>query len=583
MKHLIRLATEQWNYKLILVIVLTLTLNQTKAQQFNWAKRVGQISFDDSYTMALDNDNCVYIGGYYNGTVDFDPGPGVFNLTPTNQGGSEAYVLKLDSAGNFMMAFSFGGLADDEVRCINVDNDKNIYVSGTYKDTADFDPGPGVYNLNPTGNESVYIAKYDSTGALVWAKNIAATFHVYASGMDIDQAGSVYVTGNFIDTVDFDPGPNVFQLVTNSMYDAYILKLNNNGDFCFAYDIGQTTFDLGYDIKTDNFGHVYTLGTYRLTVDFNPGIDTFNITSKGYDDVFLLKMDTAGNFIWAKSYGGLSYDYGRSLDIDGAGNIVMTGSFSDIADFNPGPGVFNLTQSGIAGEDIFVSKLDSVGNFLWAKQFGGVGAGFGAAVATDIIGNVYSTGHFDGVTDFNPGPGVLNFTYSGLSGGDIYVVKLEASGNFAWAKQVGGPTYDYGYAIEPDALGNVYYTGFFEGTVDFNPSSGVFNMTSGGTHDIFVSKLGGALTTVEENTVNNQINLFPVPANDFIMIQTEEIIKRIELFDLNGHLLYALEEKEINTINGNIKLNTSALTSGIYFVKIYNNKATSIKKIVLNN
>jgi hypothetical protein len=504
---------DQHRTKIVITILFALFFNSSFCQQFNWAKRIGNVGMEDSYALALDNDGGLYTGGCFSGTVDFNPGSGVNNLTVSYGINTDAHISKLDSAGNYQWAINFGGRGSDEIRTIQVDAAKNVYVAGTFDDTADFDPGPNVFTLIPTGNESVFIAKYDSTGALIWAKGITGFFHVYASALDIDDAGSIYVTGNFVDTVDFDPGPNVYQLVTNSMYDAYILKLNNNGDFCWAKDIGQQTFDIGYDIKTDHFGHVYTLGTYRLTVDFDPGVDTFNLTATGYDDVFLLKLDTAGSFVWAKSFGGLSFDYGRGLSIDASGNAIMTGSFSSTVDFNPGPGVFNITQISIAGDDIFVSKLDSAGNFLWAKQFGGAGAGYGASVATDIVGNVYTTGHFDGVTDFNPGSGVLNFTQVGLSGADIYVVKLSPSGNFNWAKQVAGPTYDYAYAIKPDALGNVYYTGFFEGTVDFDIGSTTFNLISAGSHDIFISKLGGTITNNTELHHNEQWVAYPNPTS----------------------------------------------------------------------
>lgn len=570
-------------FKVLIVLSLIFLKHSTNAQQLNWAKRIGNVGFDDSYALALDNDGNVYTAGSFSGTVDFNPGSTTNNLTVTEGINTDAFISKLDSAGNYVWAINFGGRASDEVRAIKVDDAKNVYVTGTFKDTADFDPGPNVYTLIPTGNESVFVAKYDSTGAFVWAQNIVASFHVFASGMDIDQAGSVYITGNFIDTVDFDPGPNVYQLTTNSMYDAYILKLNTNGDFCWAKDIGQSTIDIGYDIKTDNFGHVYTLGTYRLTVDFDPGPGTFNLTSTGYDDIFILKLDTGGNFVWAKSYGGVSFDYGRGLSIDPFGNVIMTGSFASTVDFNPGPGVFNITQISIAGDDIFVSKLDSLGNFLWAKQFGGAGAGYGAYVSTNTIGDVFTTGHFDGVTDFNPGPGSANFTQIGLSGADMYIVKLSPTGNFFWAKQIGGPTYDYAYAIEPDALGNVYYTGFFEGTVDFDPNTPVYNMISAGSHDIFVSKLGGTITSVQQQNFEDKSMVYPVPASDQIIINTSLSPSRLEIFDVNGRLILSVNKEELKFINNDLYLSTATISSGIYFLKISDGLHFSTQKVVIQH
>jgi hypothetical protein len=570
-------------FKVLIVLSLIFLKQTTNAQQLNWVKRIGNVGFDDSYALALDNNGNVYTAGSFSGTVDFNPGSTTNNLTVTEGINIDAFISKLDSAGNYVWAINFGGRGSDEVRAIKIDDSNNIYVTGTFKDTADFDPGPNVYTLIPTGNESVFVAKYDSAGAFIWAQNIAASFHVYASGMDIDQAGNVYITGNFTDTVDFDPGPNVYQLTTNTMYDGYILKLNSNGDFCWAKSIGQLTFDMGYDVKTDDFGAVYTVGTFRLTVDFDPGPGIYNLTSNGSDDVFILKLDTAGNFIWAKSFGGTSFDYGRGLSIDPFGNVITTGSFSSIVDFNPGLGVFNISQISIGGEDIFVSKLDSAGNFLWAKQFGGVGLGFGAYVSTNNIGDVFTTGRFDGVTDFNPGPGVLNFTQVGLSGADMYIVKLSPSGNFFWAKQIAGPLYDYAYAIEPDALGNIYYTGFFEGTVDFDPNTPVYNLISAGSHDIFVSKLGGTITSVQQQNFEDKLMVYPVPASDHIIIHTSLSPSKLEMFDVNGRLFLTVNKEELQFINYDLYLSTDTISNGIYFLKISDELHFSTQKIVVQH
>ena len=126
--------------------------------------------------------------------------------------------------------------------------------------------------------------------------------------------------------------------------------------------------------------------------------------------------------------------------------------------------------------------------FEWAKQMGGTSDDYGRSIAIDASGNVYSTGSFQGTTDFDPGAGVFNLTSAGVE--DIYIQKLDANGNFIWAKQMGGSGGDFGLSIDIDGSGNVYSTGKFEGTVDFDPGAGVFNFTSAGSSDIYTQKLG---------------------------------------------------------------------------------------------
>ncbi len=189
--------------------------------------------------------------------------------------------------------------------------------------------------------------------------------------------------------------------------------------------------------------------------------------------------------------GGTNSDYGMSIAVDAAENVYTSGYFWLTADFDPGAGTFNLTPAGSA--DIFVSKLDASGNFVWAKNMGGTNFDRGTNIGVDNSGNVYTTGTFEGTSDFDPGAGVVNLTSAGNN--DIFISKLDASGNFVWAKRMGGTSSDGVSSIAIDSSGNIYTTGSFEGTADFDPGAGVVNLTSVGNNDIFVSKLRQCMST----------------------------------------------------------------------------------------
>ncbi len=394
-------------------------------------------------------------------------------------------------------AIAMGGMSYDFGNSIALDGSGNVYTTGYFQGTADFDPSAGVANLTSLAGNNIFISKLDAFGNFVWAKAMgggSGTGESYS--IALDGSGNVYTTGTFSGTADFDPGAGVSNLISAGSQDIFISKLDASGNFVWAKSMGGSSAEIGSSIALDGSGNIYTTGFFRLTADFNPGAGFANLTSAGNDDIFISKLDASGNFVWAKAMGGISFDDGNSIAIDGSGNVYTTGYFEGTADFDPGAGVANLTS--VDSTDIFISKLDASGNFVWAKSMGGTSGEQGMHLALDGSGNVYTTGFFDGTADFDPGAGVFNLTSAGA---DMFISKLDASGNFVWAKTMGGTSNDFGFAITTDASGNVYTTGNFFGTADFDPGAGVFNLTSAGSSDIFISKLDASGNFVWANAM----------------------------------------------------------------------------------
>ena len=136
---------------------------------------------------------------------------------------------------------------------------------------------------------------------------------------------------------------------------------------------GGTLTDQSYSIVVDSSGNVYTTGRFNGTADFDPGPGTANLVSSGSTDVFVSKLNSAGELVWVKQLGGTSTagDFSESVAVDSSGNVYTTGWFNGTADFDPGAGTANLVSAG--NSDVFVSKLDSTGTFVWAKQLSGTG------------------------------------------------------------------------------------------------------------------------------------------------------------------------------------------------------------------
>ena len=489
------------NYKkisaTISVFILSLSFSLTSVSTpsaYAWSSAqatvsvFGGASSDLGYSIAVDSSGNVYTSGSFQGTVDFDPGAGEANLT--SAGGSDVFVSKLDSSGNFVWAKRFGGTSTDAGFGIAVDSSGNVYTTGSFFGTVDFDPGAGVADLTSAGERDVFVSKLDSSGNFVWAKRFGGTIADVGRIIAFDSSGNVYTTGYFFSTADFDPGAGTTNLTSAGGAEVFVSKLDSSGNFVWAKGLGGISTDEGYSIGVDSSGNVYTTGYFNGTVDFDPGAGVTNLTSAGGNDSFVLKLDSLGNFVWAKGLGGTAADVGRTIAVDSSGHVYTAGYFIGRADFDPGAGQANLTSasgSGGSDRDVFVSKLDSSGNFVWAKGLGGTAADESNSIAVDSSGNVYTTGFFNGIADFDPGAGEANLTSAG--GNDSFISKLDSSGNFVWAKRLGGTSSDLGYPIAVDSSGNVYTSGSFQGTVDFDPGAGEANLTSVGSNDVFVLKL----------------------------------------------------------------------------------------------
>ncbi|MCD6017197.1 MAG: hypothetical protein K0S53_318 [Bacteroidetes bacterium] len=369
---------------------------------------------------------------------------------------------------------------------IAVDNaNNNVYSTGYFTGTVDFDPGNGLTNLTSAGGQDAYIVKLDATGNFVWAKSFGGSGSDASYCVAIDATGNIYLTGNYTGTVDFDPGTGTMNLSSSGAADIFISKLDASGNLIWAKSIGGTNSEYSNSIAVDASGNIIATGNYAGTADFDPNAGVVNLTSAGADDVFVVKLDGTGNLIWAKSMGGIGSEWGDSVFLDALNNVYTAGNYAGTADFDPGAGTANLTSAGM--DDIFVSKLDASGNYVWSKSMGGTLTDFANGLAVDASGIVYTIGNYEGTADFDPNAGTFNLTTVGA--GDIFISKLDASGNFIWAKGMGSALSDYGGSVVIDATNNVYSTGFFAATTDFDPGAGTNTIISAGGNDVFISKL----------------------------------------------------------------------------------------------
>jgi hypothetical protein len=374
-------------------------------------------------------------------------------------------------------------------------SDVNLIVSGTDNDSSYmWDPIP----LDPSDTVRIKVESspdpdiYDISDADFtltdsgWARTWGGSSDDYGQSAAVDGSGNTYVTGYFKGTADFDPdAAGVDSHTSIGVEDIFLSKLDSSGDFQWARTWGGSGLDEGRGVAVDVSGNVYVTGLFYEIVDFDPaaaGIE--NHTSNGCDDVLLSKFDSSGNFLWARTWGGTGHDQAYGVATDKSGHTYVTGHLEGMVDFDPGTGVDSHTSKGLT--DVFLSKFDSSGNFLWADTWGGSDYDHSSGVAVDPYNNAYVIGGFQGIVDFDPGSEIENHTSNGSY--DIFLSKIDPTGSYSGAVTWGGSDYDWPCGVAVDVWSNAYVTGYFNGTVDFGGDS----HTSNGYVDVFLSKFGSS-------------------------------------------------------------------------------------------
>jgi gliding motility-associated-like protein len=378
------------------------------------------------------------------------------------------------------------GLAGCNLAATIADTQNNIYISGTYTGTVDFDPSAGVYNLTSVSSDpykpNIFIAKYTTNGTLIWAKSISGTDTYQANSLALDASGNPIISGQFNSAaLDADPGTGIYNLHTAGSTDIFIIKLNTTGDFMWAKSIGGIGSEIGGAIKTDSKGNIIQAMSYQGTITIGSQTFTSISVSDSYNGL-TIKYDPLGNVIWAINLGDANDCKVLDLAVDNSDNIITTGLFTGTDNFNPlgtpitAPGSIYGTDSGV-----YLAKYSSAGILIW------VNAAYGAIGSSNLCVNSKSEAYLQisgGNMHFNS----TNVTAKGTF--DVFIAKYSQAGVFQFVKDVGGSqSYCSANTIVAGKDDNIYNAGFFTGKVSFDPSPAATTAISDhGTRDFYLAK-----------------------------------------------------------------------------------------------
>jgi len=477
--------------------------------------------------MSKDVSGNLFLSGYFNTTLDFDPDTAAtHNVNPS---GNAVFLLKLDANENFLWVkhwadnFDAGNAngTEEEGPAMVIDASGNVCFAGRYKETVDFDPGAGVFNLTSVGPQG-YILKLDNNGSFVWAKNLVADTAgvdvVFPRSIAADASNNLYIAGEFIGTVDFNPDTVAAYNLTDSIQKGFLLKLAANGSFQWAKQMGGagssaiSSFNYANAVAVDGASNVWLAGSFMGTVTMG----TATLVSNGYSDIFIAKLDASGNYLWAKSIGNTwDSDMANRITVDAANNIYVAGTYRSSVDFDPGASVYSITSNG--SNDAFLLKLNSGGGFEWAKSFGGSDYReliYGVAVKDN---SVYTVGRF--------------------------LVQINCDN-------------DGSYYIDAG------YTG--SGTERFEG---------------WVAKINQGATAIDGVVDGSQFTIYPNPAaNQFVIDLTDSKMSNsvVAIYDVQGKQVFETELEGTTAI-----VDAKDLHKGMYFIKIQTKIGHAIKKLVI--
>jgi|GEM_PF-760725 len=494
--------------KLVVAICCLFSFSIASAQlpDLEWVQTTYSIDDFRNSDVAVDHSGNVYTVGSFEETVDFDPGPGVVNVTGVSDNYNDIFIRKLDANGNFLWVKTINaGTQMTELQTIAIDDSGNVLVSGRLRfgNLADLDPGPGISYASATNTAGPFLVKLDANGNFIWGWSVAGGAHP----MDVvtDDSCNIYISGEYSGSFPGFP--------TAVGHDGFIVKFGGGKNIKWRYHLSHPSMGSGgfsdriSSVDVDGGGNVYATGYfYYNNVDFDPGPGTFYMGTTSTKKPFILKLDRNRNFIWAKQLNPTTSQadnvQGNAIAVDDSGNIYTTGCFNGTVDFDPGPGTVNLTgMDGTSNEDVYVHKLRSDGSFAWVRRFSNMYVDGGNDIEVGPSGSVYTVGYFSGTVDFDPGPGVhqetgMNFA-PGLPTRGVFIHKMDTGGIF----QSMFSYYDGAvYSLDVDQHENLYMTGAAY-TVDFDPDS-MASVGTGPGYWFFTNKYSNCPSTSSSQTVS---------------------------------------------------------------------------------
>lgn len=427
-----------------------------------WAVRAGGPKADKARGMAVDQDGNVYLAGEFSETADF----GEFKLT--SRGGLDFFLAKYDPSGKCLWVRQGGGTKIDRGYAVAVDQDGHVYATGHYESAdAAFE---GVTLVN-AGSYDLFVAKYDASGKLLWARRGGGAGYDYGHGIAVDAKGHVFLGAAVVGDSTFGDTPSKGS--GNSARAVVACYSADGSPRWIAGPMGKGSSSCG-SITADASGNTWLCGGYSGEQEFAKGVALRTTAGRG---LFVTKFDPASTPQWTAGTDGQADGVATSIGVDRQGRCYLAGMFKGTA-----AGLGDASFTSIDGHDIFVASVNSNGKPLWTRHACGKGIDYALGLAADPAGGCYVVGEISASVDFGNGKKVS----STPTGRDIYVARYAADGTVGPVVTLGSEKDDLGYCIALDAKRNALYA---SGAFALATRYGKTELKSAGGNDVMLIKL----------------------------------------------------------------------------------------------
>lgn len=545
--------TNQFTYTMFKKLLITFllfssikTFSQT-APEWEWT-HVFSIPGNALSDLKYHNGYVYYVGTFSTETITFG------NVTLTNSGREtkDMFILKYDDSGNQIWAKKIGGAQSDYVDRINVDNEGNIYIAGSFQSpTISFGSIDVTNDLSGSTGVSFFVAKLSANGEALWIKNAysALSMRTIPSGLEIDSDGNVYVSSDFDHDIKFN----------NSLYSYYwgmfLVKYDSSGNFKWV----RTAPGNSAGVVVDSNNQVYFSGTSSGGTQTFASLPLSNISSG-----FIAKISPSGTGVWITNFISNLQSKSSAITKDSSDNIIATGSYWG-----------NLQVGGVSypslSNDAFVVKCSNTGSVLWASVIQGQSTEQATDIAVDAQDNIYATGFYQSRL-LNTGGLTLDLDEN--DGVNIYYVKFDSSGSALWNKKINSVYYFSYPKIDSDAYGNIFTTA----AISSGSYLGNLLAPQGGA---FIGRLGDFTQSAGlDNNEVKSISIYPNPVKDILTVESKVgTIGSVIIYNTLGQQVHS---ENLHNIQGNITVDISRLQAGYYLVEVGSGSEKSVFKVLKN-